>query len=224
MLKQKELVRETGNVPEFCTCGAELPPDARFCHKCGKPQREEPQFAEPAVDDTGSLTPVETLPPVAQPPAISFHNGLAVRVGFLAGSIAFVLGLLPAPFVGRVALLLFAGFLSVYFYRRRSGETLSIGNGARIGWMSGLFCFVIITVLFTINVAMISMVSQDGGLAGFYRQQLGAMGMPSENIEQVIEIFGSPVQIAGLLLTLFVMFTGLLSAGGALGAKLLRRS
>ena len=28
-------------MPEFCTCGAELPPDARFCHRCGKPQREE---------------------------------------------------------------------------------------------------------------------------------------------------------------------------------------
>ena len=25
---------------DFCTCGAELPPDALFCHKCGKPQRE----------------------------------------------------------------------------------------------------------------------------------------------------------------------------------------
>jgi len=25
---------------EFCSCGAQLPPDALFCHKCGKPQRE----------------------------------------------------------------------------------------------------------------------------------------------------------------------------------------
>ncbi len=27
-------------MPDFCTCGAQLPPDALFCHKCGKPQRE----------------------------------------------------------------------------------------------------------------------------------------------------------------------------------------
>ena len=29
---------QTEVVPEYCTCGAQLPPDARFCHKCGKPQ------------------------------------------------------------------------------------------------------------------------------------------------------------------------------------------
>ena len=27
-------------MPEFCSCGAQLPPDALFCHKCGKPQRD----------------------------------------------------------------------------------------------------------------------------------------------------------------------------------------
>jgi hypothetical protein len=47
--------------------------------------------------------------------------------------------------------------------------------------------------------------------------------MPAQSIEQVIEVFGSPLQITGLLFTLFVMFTGLLTAGGALGARLLRR-
>lgn len=224
MLKHDKGVGETGSVPEFCTCGAELPPDARFCHKCGKPQREEPQLSEPVENSLSGETPVDAEPlPALRPPVINLHNGLAVRVGFLAGSIAFVLGLLPAPFIGRVALLLFAGFLSVYFYRRRSGESLSIGNGARMGWISGLFCFVIITVLFTINMVMISIVSQEGGLAAFYRQQLGAMGMPAQSIEQVIEVFGSPLQITGLLFTLFVMFTGLLTAGGALGARLLRR-
>ncbi len=27
-------------MPDFCTCGAQLPLDALFCHKCGKPQRD----------------------------------------------------------------------------------------------------------------------------------------------------------------------------------------
>ena len=27
-------------MPDSCTCGAQLPPDALFCHKCGKPQRD----------------------------------------------------------------------------------------------------------------------------------------------------------------------------------------
>ena len=38
-------------MPEFCSCGSELPPDALFCHKCGKPQRELQEVAveAPAV-------------------------------------------------------------------------------------------------------------------------------------------------------------------------------
>ena len=40
-------VCQTEIVPEFCTCGAQLPPDARFCHKCGKPQYDYPGVEEP---------------------------------------------------------------------------------------------------------------------------------------------------------------------------------
>jgi hypothetical protein len=141
----------------------------------------------------------------------------------LAGALAFLLGLLPAPFLGRVILLLGAGFFSVYLYQRRSGQDLSIGNGARMGWISGLFCFVIVTVLFTINLVLIAIISRDSGVAAFYRGQLGAMGMPEQSIKEVIEVFQSPWNVTGLLFSLFLMFSGLLTAGGALGAKVLRK-
>lgn len=206
---------------DFCTCGAELPPDARFCHKCGKPQGEEP-LAEPL----GPIVPKleESLPSPVAPPEVGFHNSTAVRVGVLAGSLAFLLGLLPVPFPARVILLLGAGFYSVYLYRRRSGQPLSVGNGARIGWMSGLFCFVIITLLFTINMLLISFVAKEGGMAGFYREQLGAMGMPEETIHEIVEILASPWRMGMLLFSLFFLFTGLLTAGGALGARIMRRN
>ena len=47
-------------MPDFCTCGAELPPDARFCHRCGKPQREEviPETAERRVEIAAAVAPV----------------------------------------------------------------------------------------------------------------------------------------------------------------------
>ncbi len=207
---------------DFCTCGAELPPDALFCHKCGKPQREG-FLPEPEV--TVREEPVEPKPEVKPAaPEIGFHNSMAVRVGFLAGSVAFLLGLLPVPFLGRIILLLGAGFFSVFLYRRRSGQSLSVGNGARIGWMSGLFCFVIITLLFTVNMLLISFVAKEGGMAGFYREQLGNMGMPEESIREVVEILGNPWRMGALLFSLFFLFTGLLTAGGALGAKMLRRN
>jgi hypothetical protein len=134
------------------------------------------------------------------------------------------MGLMPVPFPIRMLLLVGAGFFSVFLYRRRSGhQVLSISNGVRIGWMSGLFCFVIITLLFTINVVLIAIASREGGMVAFYRQQLTAMGMPEQSIREVLEILGSPLRIGGLLVSLFFLFTGLLAAGGALGAKLLRR-
>src|SRR5689334_2027095 len=35
---------------DFCTCGAQLPEDARFCHRCGKPQRNETFAVEPTPE------------------------------------------------------------------------------------------------------------------------------------------------------------------------------
>src|ERR1044071_8323555 len=66
-------------VPEFCTCGARLPEDARFCHKCGKPQRDEPLM----VEEARPPPPFPRDVPVVLAPPIGFHNGPAVRIGLL---------------------------------------------------------------------------------------------------------------------------------------------
>src|SRR5579871_1218209 len=136
-------VCQTRIVPDFCTCGAQLPPDARFCHKCGKPQYDYPGFA---VEEPAPVPP----PPAAQtkPLAeISFHNRLAVRVGFLVALFAF----LPFIFLQAVPLLpavvaFFAGFLAVFSYSRITGQSLSVRSGARMGWITGVFSFSIIAV------------------------------------------------------------------------------
>src|SRR5436305_1359982 len=62
---------DTRNVAERCTCGAQLPPDARFCHKCGKPQYDYPGLETEAVAQAPT-------PPPPPPPEISFRNGTAV--------------------------------------------------------------------------------------------------------------------------------------------------
>src|SRR5205823_4682932 len=100
---------DTRNVAERCTCGAQLPPDARFCHKCGKPQYDYPGL------ETGL---VAQPPPPPPPPEISFRNGTAVRIGFLAALIAFIIFVIPLPFPFPRLLIAFlaAGFLAVYLY------------------------------------------------------------------------------------------------------------
>ena len=85
---------------DFCTCGAELPPDARFCHRCGKPQREEPipESAEPPPAANPSIPPaasvfLHTAPPAgfAPPPRVTFKNPTAVRIALIMGGITSLL-------------------------------------------------------------------------------------------------------------------------------------
>lgn len=203
-------------MPDFCTCGAQLPPDARFCHKCGKPQREEVLIEEPEAPPP-EPQPLATTPPAFAP--IDFRNGMAVRVGFLTAMLA---SLLNAMLVYACPLwLVSAGFVCVYVYQRRTGQSLTVGNGARMGWITGLFSFVIFTVLFTLSfVAQVR--------SGELLKNLGDVPFLQGSAEQLRELFSNPVYLAfNVLLSLailFVVFTSLSIAGGALGAKLLGRA
>lgn len=207
-------------MPDFCTCGAQLPPDARFCHKCGKPQYDYPGLTEETI------APVPPpLPSVAiQAPAeITFHNRLAVRIGFLAALTAVLLFLfpLPFPFLRLFLAFLAAGFLAVFAYTRRTGQSLSIRSGARMGWITGIFSFTFITILFT--VIMVA-VSNEGGLVKVLRNQLP----PNDpRTEQLTQALNDPAGLAGMLvlsiLLLFVILTVLPVLGGALGAKVLAK-
>jgi hypothetical protein len=213
---------DTGAVPEFCTCGVELPPDARFCHKCGKPQREE---VNPVEQETVPQALVDPLPPPipVPPPAIGFHNSMAIRVCFLAGSLAFMSSALPFPVVLRFLLLLSAGAFSVFLYRRRSGHPVEVRSGVKMGWITGLFCFVIFTVLFTISFAAMAFLARDASMIAVYRQQLGSMGMSPDKVQEALDLFKNPAQILLMLLSLFVTSTVIPAVGGALGARFFNR-
>jgi hypothetical protein len=214
-------------VPEFCTCGAQLPPDALFCHKCGKLQRDEPL---PIPDD---LVP----PPVAVvsaepagPPEIGFRNSQAVRIALLVGSLAFLLFSFPFPiplmlvFPLWLLFLLGAGVFSVYLYGRRSGHSVEIAAGARMGWITGLFCFAIFTVLFAATSGPRSALLRDPATVNQFREQMGGRGMTPEMIQQTTELFQSPILMLVVLLFLFAILTFIPALGGALGARLLRKN
>ncbi len=212
-------------MPDFCTCGAQLPPDALFCHKCGKPQRELTPEEEPA--ETPEVAVAAETPVIAPSwPEINFHNGIAVRVAFLAAGIASLLISFPMPvYLTAVWMFLWlfsAGFVAVFLYRRRTGAPVNLRGGARMGWITGVFCFVIATVFFTISVATIS---SKGGLAEFYRQQLSIKGAPDANVRQFFEVLENPSGLATVmilsLLFLFILFTLLPTLGGMLGSKML---
>jgi zinc-ribbon domain len=201
-------------VPEHCTCGAQLPPDARFCHKCGKPQFDYPEPEPEPVSE-----PVAAA--VAKRPddtGISFHNRTAVRVSFLAALVAFLLTAIPLPPLITVIRLLVcfvaAGFLAVYVYKRRTGQTVTVRAGARLGWMTGIFSFTILTVLLAGGMLLLSTFRQD------------FMGK-DPNVDRLIHMMddqGTMVSalLSGLLV-LFVLYTLLPMLGGALCAKVLEK-
>ncbi|MGA8579030.1 MAG: zinc ribbon domain-containing protein, partial [Bryobacteraceae bacterium] len=147
-------------MPDFCSCGAELPPDALFCHKCGKPQRELPEVA------VAGPAPVVLRPTEPQPPPVplDFRNPLALRIALLvalgATALFFVL-----PFVNWLA----AGFFAAFLYRRRTGSLLNIGAGVRMGWITGLLAFVPAAIM-SLAVEIPSALS--GKLADTYQQQM----------------------------------------------------
>jgi hypothetical protein len=218
-------VCQTEVVPEFCTCGAQLPPDARFCHKCGKPQYDYPGLEEPEV----APPPIEVASLLQAPPQvqlsgeISFHNRLAVRIGFIAAMGAVMISVFPIPwpFVRLPIAFLGAGFLAVFLYSRRTGQTLSIRSGARMGWITGIFSFTLVSILFTVAIVAIS---SKGDFAQQLRDQLPANDARADMIQQALS---NPALILGVvllyLMLFFVIFTALPIIGGALGAKVLEK-
>ena len=220
-------VCQTEVVPEFCTCGAQLPPDARFCHKCGKPQYdypglEEPEPAPPPIVEVASVPPPARTQLLGE---ISFHNRLAVRVGFIAALTAIFVFLLlvplPFPFLHLLIAFVAGGFFAVFLYSRRTGQMLSIRSGARMGWITGIFSFTMLSVLFA--VVMVK-VSNEGGLAKYIQSQLPANDVRADSVAQALN---DPAMLAVLVLVtlgmLFILLTALPVIGGALGAKVLEK-
>jgi hypothetical protein len=203
-------------VPEFCTCGAELPPDARFCHKCGKPQREELNLAveEPAPPPPPPVAPVRA--------SIGFRNPLAFRIGFFTALLSLLLNLLL--FEACPVWLVAAGFLGVYLYHRRSGESLSVRSGAKMGWVTGVLAFFLFSLPFTFG--FINVVTRPD-FANRMRDEMSRYPFPPGLQDQMLAALQTPLglatQILTLLVMLFVLFTLFPLIGGALGAKVLSK-
>ncbi len=133
-----------------CTCGAILPEDARFCHKCGKPQLEEDIARLSAADAPLPVQRPLDVPEQNQTKAvpIGFGNLRAVAITMGVAALALValfLAAAIAPVLGPVVLCA-AGFAAARFYRSRTAEPLSTGGGAYLGLMTGIWLFLVVAV------------------------------------------------------------------------------
>jgi len=69
-------------MPDNCTCGAELPPDSLFCHKCGKPQREIRGDGAGKRPPPGAAACFRGRPRRCPPPRLCRASGIRSRCAF----------------------------------------------------------------------------------------------------------------------------------------------
>ena len=158
--------------------------------------------------------------PVPDPLAeISLQNGLAVRVSLIAAGAAVLLlgvagvtGDAGLQTISSLALALGSGFFAVYLYRMRSGRPLSVLSGARLGWITGVFSFLILLVLITVTFLALS----DPAFKGAMQKEMEKAGRPGE-----LQVLEKPAELVLGFATIFVTLAMMASVGGAMGAKLL---
>ena len=128
-----------------------------------------------------------------------FAFGIAAR---LSPYLAFVV--LPA-----------AGMIAVRIYRGQSPEPLSPAAGARLGWMTGLWLFVIVLMIITAVTVLVA--TPEG--RQFIKDAPGSA--------EVMKLLANPhdflVGLPVMLLQTFLFLTVLPGLGGMLGARLFGR-
>lgn len=208
---------------EYCTCGAKTAEGARFCHKCGRPLFEDSVAVEPVpVDALAAPETAQTADPALA--EISFRNMIAVRVGFLAAGVAIFATQITALFrstplqlLSFIVLSLGSGIFTVWLYRRRTGQLVSVQGGARLGWITGVFSFMIVVVVTAVSILA---VGPETLMEAFRESQ---RGMPKQ--AEVEEALSNPGILAAVLAiglaAAFALHTVSASIGGAIGAKFL---
>lgn len=207
-----------------CTCGAFPPEDSLFCHKCGRPLRElsaeEPHIEAPPP---APLAETVAIPAAAPAAVINFHNRRAVGVSVMVAAVTLLLFVPLSLLSPAIAHAMFAlgGFLAAILYSRGSAAPLSAQSGARMGFMTCLWSFLVMLILGTMLAAFVA--------APEVRHQLQLQIPQLQSTPQMAELvktLDNPREFILLLmasmLATFCFWTLLSMVGGILGAKFAR--
>jgi len=144
---------------------------------------------------------------------------MAVRSALAACVLTVLLAFLLNPLGLSILAMVIGGFVAVFLYRRRTGLPLSVWSGMRLGWISGVFAFILVMLATTLLVAVLS----DATVAAQLRDQMIKSSYPAEDVAKLFETLQNPASVGLLLLDAFVSSTLLMGLGAAAGAKFLDR-
>ncbi len=215
---------------EICTCGARLVPDALFCHRCGRPLRPLIAEEEPAEQEE---SPPPTVPEpdrvviaqaVVEPEVnVDFRNRSALKSCLLAACFSLVFIVLLSP-IGSGILFPFVlfggGWIASYLYGRNSAIPVNVRSGAALGWIAGLFTFLIMLVFITL---LFMMLAGNPEFVQLLRDSSGKYGARTEDVAQLLDLPKHPDKLALGLGLNFVQLTVFSSLGGLLHAFARRR-
>lgn len=189
-----------------CSCGAILPEDARFCHKCGQPQFAEDIERLNAPPEPAILA--AEAPPLPAPGpvgSIGFTNGRAVRITLAVAAFSllafFIAALIAPPLV--IPLFVVAGFSAVRIYLNGSQESLRPSGAALLGAMPWFWFF----LLQSIGIAVLLFSPEGHAMAK-------AMNNPD-----VMQFINDPAKQVFALVFSFFIGTAAGAVGGILAVR-----
>ena len=201
-------------MPSSCSCGAPLPDDARFCHRCGKPQWEQDAAFTSAPEPPRVTATAPPPAPVSGLSHVTLGNPLVLRTSLLVATLTAMIEMIP--FVSLIAPIL-GGFFTVSLYQRRSGVGGFVGDGAKLGWLTAVFNAILLTILISATISF------SGFNMDAVRDQMRHQAFSPEQLQMV----NSPWFLAFIVLfgwlVLFAFSSLLHIAGGALGARFARQ-
>lgn len=194
-----------------CSCGAILPEDARFCHKCGAPQYAEDIARMNTVEGAAQPQAPEQLPPVQfrTPSRIGLTNGRAVRITLAVAAMS----LLAIILVGSVApslapaVLVAGGFAAVRLYLSRTSEQLTPSGAAVLGAMPWLWLSLPLSLLEAFGAAVLVFTAQG-------RDVVKAMKNP-----EVTQLLDDPAKVFSWLIVVILVGTVSGALGGILAVR-----
>ena len=196
-----------------CSCGALLPEDARFCHKCGKPQYEEDIVRLNAEESRPAPAPAIGSPSESVAPShIGFGNKHAVKITLAVAALSFIILSLAARLAPGLALILLfgSGFAAASVYRTRTAQRITMKAGATLGAMTWFWLFLVFLVGTTFSLTS--------------EQNREAMKAAMPKVPEVTQVLNDPQQLVLVVLmaVVFLFFLGTVSAafGGMLAARL----